>query len=62
MKFWGYQEDVVEIVSIDTDAARIGHHYGNLNGMLLPIVEFRKLLYLLAGGRKGLPNHLALWG
>ena len=55
IKFWGYQEDVVEIVSIDTDAARIGHHYNNLNGMLLPIVEFRKLLYLWREAGRAFP-------
>lgn len=45
-KFWGYQEDVVEIVEFDRVSARIGHQYSLDEGLMLPMVEFRKLLYL----------------
>jgi hypothetical protein len=44
LKFAGYQEDVVRVIEIDDDAAKIGHHYQNLKGNSLPVVEFRKLL------------------
>lgn len=46
MKLWGYQEDVVEIVEFDRAKARIGHQYSLDEGLMLPVVEFRKLLYL----------------
>jgi hypothetical protein len=45
LKVWGYQEDVVRFISIDDRAARIGYQYRNLRGNLLPVVEFRKLIY-----------------
>ncbi|MGE0117317.1 MAG: hypothetical protein AB7S71_03900 [Dongiaceae bacterium] len=44
LKFAGYQEDVVRVIEIDDEAARIGHQYQNLKGNGLPMVEFRKLL------------------
>ena len=45
-KIWGYQEDVVEIVEFEQEQAKIGHHYALDKGLKLPVVEFRKLLYL----------------
>ncbi len=47
----GYQEDLVTIVEIDDAAARIGYQYHALQDRMLPMVEFRKLLYLW--GREG---------
>lgn len=46
IKIWGYQEDVVHILELDDDKVRTGHHYDeNLEGKILPVVEFRKLVY-----------------
>lgn len=44
LKFANYQEDVVRIIDIDDNAAKIGHKYQSLKGNSLPVVEFRKLL------------------
>lgn len=46
LKAFGYQDDLVHFVRIDDAAAEIGHHYEPLQGMSLPMVEFRKLLLL----------------
>lgn len=46
LKFAGYQEDVVTVHEIDDERARIGHHYVPLEGNLLPVVEFKKLILL----------------
>lgn len=45
LKIWGYQEDVVRFIHIDDREAEIGHQYQPLQGRLLPVVEFRKLIY-----------------
>jgi hypothetical protein len=45
LKIWGYQEDVVRFIRIDDRRARIGYQYQPLEGSLLPVVEFRKLIY-----------------
>ncbi|MEL6160845.1 MAG: hypothetical protein AAFQ40_07225 [Cyanobacteria bacterium J06623_5] len=45
LKVWGYQEDVVEVLEIDDETARLGHKYRPLKGYILPTVEFRKLIY-----------------
>jgi hypothetical protein len=45
LKAWGYQEDVVRLIRIDDRRARIGYQYQPLEGSLLPVVEFRKLIY-----------------
>jgi hypothetical protein len=45
IKVWGYQEDVVRFIRIDDRRARIGYQYQPLEGSLLPVVEFRKLIY-----------------
>lgn len=44
LKIWGYQEDVVRFIAIDDRTARVGHQYHYLQGQLLPVVEFRKLV------------------
>jgi hypothetical protein len=46
LKVWGYQEDVVRFIRIDDRRARIGYQYQPLEGRLLPVVEFRKLIHL----------------
>ena len=45
LKVWGYQEDAVRFIRIDDRKARIGYQYQPLEGSLLPVVEFRKLIY-----------------
>jgi hypothetical protein len=45
LKLWDYQEDVVRFIRIDDQRARIGYQYQPLEGRLLPVVEFRKLIY-----------------
>ena len=45
LKLWGYQEDVVRFIWIDDRRAGIGYQYQPLEGSLLPVVEFRKLIY-----------------
>lgn len=45
LKIWDYQEDAVHFLSINDREARIGHQYQALQGRLLPVVEFRKLIY-----------------
>lgn len=45
LKLWGYQDDVVRFVRIDDKRARISYQYQPLLGNLLPVVEFRKLIY-----------------
>ena len=51
LRLGGYQEDLVTILEIDDDTARIGSQYHPLQDRMLPTVEFRKLLYLW--GREG---------
>jgi hypothetical protein len=46
LKLWSYQEDVVRFHEVDDERARIGHQYQPLEGHLLPVVEFRKLIRL----------------
>ncbi len=43
LKFWGYQEDVVEIVELDPRHASEARK--SLVGYLLPVVEFKKQIY-----------------
>jgi len=45
VKLWHYQEDVVRFIRIDDRRSRIGYQYQPLEGSLLPVVEFRKLIY-----------------
>ncbi len=45
LKRWGYQEDAVRFIRIDDRRAKIGYQYQPLQGNLLPVVEFRKLIY-----------------
>jgi hypothetical protein len=45
LKAWSYQEDVVRFIAIDDKWARIGYGYTSLQGNLLPVVEFKKLIY-----------------
>ena len=45
LKIWGYQEDVVEVLEIDDETAKIGHQYKPLQGYKLPVIEFKKLIY-----------------
>jgi hypothetical protein len=45
LKLWGYQEDVVKFAHIDDEQAAIGYNYQPLDGQILPVVEFRKLIY-----------------
>lgn len=45
LKLWNYQEDVVRFIRIDDRRSRIGYQYQPLEGNLLPVVEFRKLIY-----------------
>ena len=45
LKIWGYQEDAVQFIEIDDERAELGHKYRPLKGNLLPVVEFRKLIY-----------------
>ena len=53
LKIWGYQEDRVQIIEIDEEMAKAGHHYDPLGGNSLPVVEFRKLVYIWkSSGRK----------
>ncbi|HUF35736.1 MAG TPA: hypothetical protein VMN37_07280 [Gemmatimonadales bacterium] len=44
LKRWGYQEDLVRFTHIDDGRAEIGYNYQPLEGHLLPVVEFRKLI------------------
>ncbi len=44
LKLWHYQEDAVRVLEIDDREARIGYQYQPLEGNLLPVVEFRKLI------------------
>jgi hypothetical protein len=46
LKFASYQEDVVKVHEIDDELASIGYQYKPLVGMLLPVVEFKKLIVL----------------
>jgi hypothetical protein len=45
LKLWHYQEDVVRFIRIDDRRAVIGYQYQPLENSLLPVVEFRKLIY-----------------
>lgn len=47
LKWFGYQEDVVHIVDIGDEATirRYLNRWGELEGHLVPVVEFRKLLW-----------------
>jgi len=44
LKIWGYQEDAVKFIRIDDRKAAIGYQYQPLEGLQLPVVEFRKLV------------------
>ena len=46
LKIWGYQEDIVRVLELDHRAADTGSHYApnRLEGLELPVVEFRKLI------------------
>ena len=45
LKIWNYQEDVVKVIEIDDEKAKIGHKYRPLKNHSLPVVEFKKLIY-----------------
>lgn len=55
LKLWGYQEDVVRFTEIDDRRAAIGYQYQPLEGMWLPVVEFRKLIYEWTRAGKTVP-------
>ena len=55
LKRWGYQEDLVRFVHIDDEAAEIGYNYQPLEGQLLPVVEFRKLIRQWARADRTVP-------
>lgn len=61
-KLWAYQEDVVEIMTFDRMKARIGHQYALDEGLQLPVVEFRKLLYLWRENAVAVPMTLRYRG
>jgi hypothetical protein len=44
LKIFDYQDDLVTVIEIDDELARIGHQYSPLKGRQIPMVEFRKLL------------------
>ena len=47
IKIWAYQEDVVRIIEIDDEHGAVIHHYGRFRrGYELPVVEFRKWIYV----------------
>lgn len=62
LKLGGYQEDLVILHEIDDDLARIGHQYRPLEGHRLPVVEFRKLLWLWAEEGRAVPVTLEYRG
>ncbi|MEM6611369.1 MAG: hypothetical protein AAF652_03775 [Cyanobacteria bacterium P01_C01_bin.72] len=45
LKIWNYQEDVIKILEIDDESAKIGHKYRPLQDHFLPAVEFKKLVH-----------------
>lgn len=45
LKLWGYQDDVIDVLEINDEAAEIGHKYRPLKGERLPLVEFKKLIH-----------------
>ena len=47
IKIWAYQEDVVRIIEIDDEYGAVIHHYGRFRrGYELPVIEFRKWIYV----------------
>jgi hypothetical protein len=47
IKIWAYQEDSARIIEIDDEYGAIIHHYdGFRRGYELPVVEFRKWIYV----------------
>ncbi len=62
LKVWGYQEDVVRIIHIDDRRARIGYQYHPLEGRLLPVVEFRKLIHKWTKAGRAVPVTLEYRG
>ncbi len=46
IKIWTYQEDVIKLIKIDNTLAKTSLGQEKLQGYELPIVEFRKLIYL----------------
>lgn len=42
LKLWGYQEDVVRVTRIDDSVAKLDDTYQPMQGVDLPVVEFRK--------------------
>jgi hypothetical protein len=57
LKWWNYQEDVVEIIAIDPRHAK--NHRHSLAGYLLPVVEFKKKIY--EWQRKGVQDLYAIF-
>ncbi|MEL6137847.1 MAG: hypothetical protein AAFR42_10615 [Cyanobacteria bacterium J06628_6] len=55
LKIWGYQEDIVSVLEIDDEAAKVGHKYRPLKGQALPTVEFRKLVRKWAAANYTVP-------
>jgi len=55
LKLWGYQEDVIRFIRINDRQAGIGYQYQPLQGNQLPVVEFRKLIYLWTRAGKIVP-------
>ena len=55
LKIWGYQEDVVRVIRIDDQVAKIGYNYEPLQGRTVPVVEFRKLVYAWTQAARAVP-------
>ena len=62
LKLWSYQEDVVRFIDIDDRQANIGYQYQPLQGNLLPVVEFRKLIYEWTKGGARIPMRFTYQG
>ncbi|MGF1520812.1 MAG: hypothetical protein ACFBSF_00650 [Leptolyngbyaceae cyanobacterium] len=45
LKIWDYQDNVIDVLAINDEAAAIGHKYRPLKGERLPLVEFKKLIH-----------------
>lgn len=62
LKVWGYQEDAVRFLQIDDRQANIGYQYQRLQGQSLPVVEFRKLVYLWTRAGRTVPMTIEYQG
>lgn len=62
LKIAGYQEDVVNVLQVDDEAAEIGYQYHPLTGYALPLVEFQKLVVLWRKAGRVVPMRLEYGG